>query len=285
MNALWRVQTRGGARLARGRVDRGPEELLAGGDLDALLSRGDVRLAEVLDDPAEGPVPDGARVLAPLQTQEVWASGVTYQRSRDARMSESDAPDFYDRVYQAERPELFFKATAERVRGPGEPIGIRADSAWDVPEPELAVVADAAGRIVAATIGDDVSSRSIEGENPLYLPQAKSYTGSCALGPCLVPVEGAGTVAALEISVEISRDGTRLYADSVSTRQMKRTPAELVDWLFRGLDFPLGVVLLTGTALVPGDDVSLQPGDIVTIRIEGLGVLTNVVERVGGRSR
>lgn len=283
MTALWNTEVDGERRLALGSVDEGPTRLLdPTQDLDTLLADGGPSLHDVVRDPGVGDVPPGARVLAPLGTQEVWASGVTYLRSRDARMAESDAPDFYDRVYEADRPELFFKATAERVRGPGEPIAVRPDSSWDVPEPELGVVANASGRIVAATIGNDVSSRSIEGENPLYLPQAKTYTGSCALGPCLIPVETESDLDDCAISIAITRDGRQLYGDEVSTSQMKRTPHELVDWLFRALDFPRGVVLMTGTALVPDDDVSLQPGDLVTIGIEGFGQLVNTVERIGG---
>jgi 2-dehydro-3-deoxy-D-arabinonate dehydratase len=283
MTALWRVEANGERRLALGAVDEGPARLLdPAHDLDALLAEGGPSLHDIMGEAGVGAVPDDARVLAPLGSQEVWASGVTYLRSRDARMAESDAPDFYDRVYDADRPELFFKATAERVRGPGDPIAVRADSTWDVPEPELGVVADASGRIVAATIGNDVSSRSIEGENPLYLPQAKTYTGSCALGPCLIPVTGESDLGDCAISIAITRDGRQLYGDEVSTSQMKRTPHELVAWLFRALDFPRGVVLMTGTALVPDDDVSLEPGDLVTIGIEGFGQLVNTVEQIGG---
>src|SRR3954447_16959200 len=198
--ALWRVQTAQGPRLARGPVDSGPVELVSG-SLDALLAAGS------LDVPAEGPVPAGSVVLAPVEGQEVWAAGVTYQASRSARNEESGGHDFYDLVYDAERPELFFKAAPGRVRGPGAPIGVRADSGWDVPEPELALVLSAAGEIVGYTIGNDVSSRSIEGENPLYLPQAKVYRGSCALGPCIVPVAEAPPADGMEISLTIAREG------------------------------------------------------------------------------
>src|SRR3954468_5892446 len=179
--ALWRVQTAEGDRLARGPVDGGPVELLEG-TLDGLLAAGS------LDAAVAGPVPAGSVVLAPVAGQEVWAAGVTYAVSRTARNEESGGHDFYDRVYDAERPELFFKAAPGRVRGPGGLIGVRRDSGGDVPEPELALVVSAAGKIVGYTIGNDVSSRSIEGENPLYLPQAKVYRGSCALGPAIVPV-------------------------------------------------------------------------------------------------
>lgn len=280
--ALWMVAADGRTRLAAGPVDVGPAELLPESiTLDGLLAAPAGAIEDALEGSDTAPVPTGAAIAAPVTTQEVWASGVTYLRSRDARMGESDDPDIYDRVYDAERPELFLKATGERVRGPGRPIGIRADSTWDVPEPELAVVANAAGELVAYTIGNDVSSRSIEGENPLYLPQAKTYSGSCALGPCLVPIGHAPGLAALEISVRISRAGKTVYTDSVAATQMKRRPAELVDWLFRALDFPRGAVLLTGTALVPGDEVTLLDGDTVTVAISGLGELTNTVETVG----
>ena len=281
MTGLWRVATDAGPRLAAGPVGEGPQRLLAPEMSLAEVLSGDRSVADVVVEAGGPAVPEGARVVAPIDAQEVWAAGVTYLRSRDARMEESDTPDFYSLVYAADRPELFFKSTAERVRGPGEPIGVRADSAWDVPEPELAVVADAAGRVVAYTIGNDVSSRSIEGENPLYLPQAKTYTGSCALGPCLVPVEEAGALSELRISVRIERGEDTLYDDSVSAAQLKRSPQELVDWLFRAMDFPRGVVLLTGTALVPDSDTTLRPGDHVRIAIAGLGELTNPVERVG----
>jgi 2-dehydro-3-deoxy-D-arabinonate dehydratase len=212
--------------------------------------------------------------------QPVWAAGVTLRRSRDARLEESSGLDAYDKVYLAERPELFLKALPGTARGPGQPIGVRADSDWDVPEPELAVVTDRRGRIVAYTIGNDVSSRSIEGENPLYLPQAKLYRASCALGPCLVPVGEAPEPASMEIALVIDRDGAELYRDSCSVADMKRTLPELVDWLGRGQELPLGAVLLTGTSIVPPPELSLRPGDQVTISITGLGELRNPVELI-----
>ena len=187
--AIWRLLVEGRPRLARGPAADGPAELLdAGATIDGVLGGDPGALAALLDAPAGDPVPDGAQLLAPVGTQPVWAAGVTFLRSRDARLEESRGLDAYDKVYLAERPELFLKALPGTARGPGQPIGVRADSDWDVPEPELALVADRRGQIVAYTIGNDVSSRSIEGENPLYLPQAKLYAGSCALGPCLVPV-------------------------------------------------------------------------------------------------
>jgi 2-dehydro-3-deoxy-D-arabinonate dehydratase len=278
--ALWQLAWPGRPRLARGPVT-GPVELLdPGAGLDEVLGGGPGALAELLAGPGAGPVPDGTPVLAPAGAQPVWAAGVTFRRSRDARLEESRGLDVYDRVYLAERPELFLKALPGTARGTGQPIGVRADSDWDVPEPELAVVADRRGRIVAYTIADDVSSRSIEGENPLYLPQAKLYRGSCALGPCLVPVAEAPDPAAMEIALRIERDGAELFADACAVADMKRTLPELVDWLWRGQDLPLGAVLCTGTSIVPPPELSLRPGDQVTISITGLGQLTNPVELV-----
>jgi 2-dehydro-3-deoxy-D-arabinonate dehydratase len=280
-SALWKVGSEEGPRLARGPVDAGPEELLPPHcSLDRLLAQAGTALAAALEGPADGPVPEGSRVLAPLGTQEIWAAGVTYERSRAARQAESQTPDHYDRVYDAERPELFFKAASWRVRGPGEPIAVRGDSTWDVPEPELAVVADAAGRVVAFTLGNDVSSRSIEGENPLYLPQAKVYTGSCAVGPCLVPIEDAPPLHDMVITLEVRRDADCVVRQQVNVADLRRSPDELVAWLFRALDFPVGAVLLTGTATVPDPEFSLQPGDEVRIAIAGIGELRNPTELV-----
>ena len=279
--ALWRVEVDGDVRLARGSVESGPSELLASRDgVDALLTLGGSSIADVLGGPGDGAVPADARILVPLQSQEVWAAGVTYERSRSARKEESGGGDWYDHVYTADRPELFFKAPAGRVRASGERIGIRADSGWDVPEPELVLIADSAARIVAYAVGNDVSSRSIEGENPLYLPQAKLYRGSCALGPALVPVEHAPPYAELTIRLVIERGGAELFADSVPLTAMRRRPQELVDWLFRALDFPLGAALLTGTSIVPPPELTLAADDVVTIDIDGIGRLRNSVEVV-----
>jgi 2-dehydro-3-deoxy-D-arabinonate dehydratase len=280
--ALWRVEVEGRPRLARGpaAAPRPTELLDAAATIDGLLGGDPDALPALLAGPAAGPVPEDARPLAPLGRQPVWAAGVTFQRSRDARLEESAGLDAYDKVYLAERPELFLKALPGTARGPGEPIGVRADSSWDVPEPELAVVADRHGRIVAYSIGNDVSSRSIEGENPLYLPQAKIYRGSCALGPCLVPVAEAPPPADMEIALEIRRDGGELYRDACSVGDMKRTLPELVDWLWRGQDLPLGAVLLAGTSIVPPPELTLRPGDQVAIAISGLGELRNPVEQV-----
>jgi 2-dehydro-3-deoxy-D-arabinonate dehydratase len=279
--ALWQVLVDGRRRLARGPASDGPDELLEdGASIDGVLGGDPGALEALLAAPAGGQVPDGARLLAPAGGQPVWAAGVTFLRSRDARLEESRGLDAYDKVYQAERPELFLKALPGTARGPGQPIGVRADSDWDVPEPELAVVADRRGRVVGYTIGDDVSSRSIEGENPLYLPQAKLYRGSCGLGPCLVPVAEAPEPQDMEIALAIERDGAELFSDRCSVADMKRGLGELVDWLWRGQDLPLGAVLLTGTSIVPPPELSLRPGDRVRISITGLGELTNPVELV-----
>jgi 2-dehydro-3-deoxy-D-arabinonate dehydratase len=284
--ALWRIRTAEGERLAAGPVARGPTELLAPGTtLDGLLAGPAGALGEALDAAGGGPVQAGSTVLAPVGGQEVWAAGVTFQRSRSARNEESGGHDHYDRVYEAARPELFLKAAPGRSRGPDARIGIRADSRWDVPEPELALVANAAGEVVAYTIGDDVSSRSIEGDNPLYLPQAKVYLGSCALGPCLVPVAEAPPFAELEIRLAIARDGEVIFSDRCALSDMRRRPEELVDWLFRAQEFPVGVVLLTGTSIVPPPELTLQAGDQVTIAVDGLGELVDTVEVVPAGSR
>jgi 2-dehydro-3-deoxy-D-arabinonate dehydratase len=279
--ALWRLLVDGQVRLARGPASDGPAELLdTGAGVDDALGGDPGAFAALLEAPAAGPVPAGARPLAPVGGQPVWAAGVTFRRSRDARLEESGGLDAYDKVYLAERPELFLKALPGTARGPDQAVGVRADSDWDVPEPELAVVADRRGEIVAYTIGDDVSSRSIEGENPLYLPQAKLYSGSCGLGPCLVPVAEAPDPADMEIALVIARGGAELFADRCAVADMKRTPPELVDWLWRGQDLPVGAVLLCGTSIVPPPELTLRPGDQVTVAITGLGRLTNPVERV-----
>jgi len=280
--ALWQLLARGERRLARGPASAGPQELLAASlTIDALLSGPPGALATALRGPAAGPVPAGARIVAPIGGQEVWAAGVTYTRSLDARVLETGTPDPYERVYRAERPELFFKATPGRVRGPGEPVGIRGDSGWDVPEPELAVVADRNGHIAGYLNGNDMSSRSIEGENPLYLPQAKIYTGSCAIGPCLATPDEVPALRSLLISLRVVRDGAEVISDTVKVADLHRRPDDLVGWLFRALDFPVGAVLLTGTAIVPPPDFTLRAGDEVIIATTGLGELRNAVEVIG----
>jgi 2-dehydro-3-deoxy-D-arabinonate dehydratase len=220
-----------------------------------------------------------ASLRAPIGTQEVWAAGVTYFRSRTARMEEAKAGgggDFYDRVYNAPRPELFFKATARRVVGPWQPVGIRSDSRWSVPEPELALAINARGRIIGYTIGNDMSARDIEGENPLYLPQAKVYTESCALGPCLVL---SSDILSPDTAIElrIRRVESVVFAGSTTLASLKRGVQELADYLFRDNVFPSGCMLLTGTGVVPPDDFTLQSGDVITITIPPIGTLENTV--------
>jgi len=219
------------------------------------------------------------QIFAPIGSQEVWAAGVTYFRSRTARMEESEKAgggSFYDRVYDAERPELFFKSTAWRVVGNHGTVRIRRDSAWDVPEPELTLFATSSGTLVGYTIGNDMSSRSIEGENPLYLPQAKSYTGSTALGPCLyIPAEPLPADTTIDLS--IVRGGEEVFNGEITLSQMKRNPQELLGFLFKELSFPQGCYLMTGTGIIPPSDFTLQKEDIVHISIEPIGTLTNVV--------
>jgi 2-dehydro-3-deoxy-D-arabinonate dehydratase len=226
-------------------------------------------------------VPAEHAVLAPVDDQDVWAAGVTYRRSRDARLAESGQLDAYDKVYAAERPELFWKAGPHEARGPGASVGIRADSGWDVPEPELAVVVDASGRIVAACIGNDMSSRSIEGENPLYLPQAKTYRHALGLGPALVSWDALPDLLAGTVTLTVRRAGEVVVDDTVGLSELRRRPDDLVAWLMRARDFPRGVVLLTGTGVVPDPEFTLAGGDEITIAIAGLGELVNVVEEVG----
>jgi len=221
---------------------------------------------------------DPATALAPVVSQEVWAAGVTYYLSRSARMEESKGAgggDFYDRVYAAERPELFFKATGRRVVGPRAAVRIRSDARWSVPEPELTLLVNPSGVIVGCTIGNDMSSRDIEGENPLYLPQAKVYDGSCALGPCvLLSAEPPSQTA---IHLEIVRQSTTVFAGSTTLAELKRNPKDLVKFLFCDNSFPQGVFLMTGTGIVPGDAFTLASGDIIRIAIDGIGTLENYV--------
>ncbi len=216
----------------------------------------------------------------PLDTQEVWACGVTYLRSRDARMEESTEQSVYDRVYSAERPEIFFKATPDRTVGPGQRVAIRADSTWDVPEPELTLVVNAGGEIVGYTIGNDMSSRSIEGENPLYLPQAKVYTDCCALGPSVALVDEIPDAHNLAIRLTIERGGQQVFSGESNTNQIGRPFEELVAYLRRGNLFPTGAFVCTGTGIVPPSEFTLQDGDFVTITIDGIGTLGNPVYRL-----
>lgn len=215
----------------------------------------------------------------PIGSQEVWAAGVTYLRSRTARMEESKAAgggDFYERVYAADRPELFFKATARRVVGPGAHVSVRGDSRWSVPEPELALVVDRDGRIVGYTIGNDMSARDIEGENPLYLPQAKVYRESCALGPCVL-VSREPLPVDTSITLLVTRNGAEVCGGQTTLRSLKRGLDELVGFLYRDNDFPDGCVLLTGTGVVPPDAFTLESGDVIAITVPPIGTLRNVV--------
>jgi 2-dehydro-3-deoxy-D-arabinonate dehydratase len=221
---------------------------------------------------------DPVRLLPPVDERtEVWASGVTYVRSREARREESSVADVYSLVYEADRPELFFKGPAWRTSGDGEPIGIRPDSAVDVPEPELAIVVNAAGETVGVTICDDVSSRSIEGENPLYLPQAKVYAGSCALGPGIRPIWELADVGDLAIDVRVRRGDAVAWQGQISTRLLHRSLDDLVVYLRRSTHFPDGAVLSTGTGLVPELTFTLAEGDVVEVEIAGIGTLRNPV--------
>lgn len=258
-----------GGRWRRVEFDRW-DDLFAAADPVRWLA---ARLAEPIDPPPE------SAWRAPLESQEVWAAGVTYYRSRTARIEESATAgggDFYDRVYEAARPELFFKATAHRTAGPGGTIRIRRDSRWNVPEPELTLCVSAAGRIFGYTIGNDLSSRDIEGENPLYLPQAKVYDGCCALGPCLW-IGDAPLPETTSIALRVRRGGTVAFAGETDLGQMKRRPEELVAYLFCEDRFPRGCLLLTGTGIVPPPEFSLERGDVVEIEIPPIGILTNVV--------
>lgn len=220
-------------------------------------------------------------LLAPMGNQEVWAAGVTYYRSRTARMEESQdagGADFYDKVYVADRPELFFKATSSRVSNPGETVNIRKDSTWDVPEPELTLLISPSGKVQGFTVGNDMSSRSIEGENPLYLPQAKVYQGCAAIGPCIL-IQEEMLPDSIKISLEILRNGKSEAEGETTLAQMKRKPQELADWLFRSSTFPIGCLMMTGTGIVP-DNFSLEKGDVVKITIEGIGTLENKVGKI-----
>jgi len=220
------------------------------------------------------------RMLAPLDRQEVWAAGVTYKRSQVARMEESETgASHYDRVYSAARPELFFKAMPRRVSGQGQPVRIRRDTKWSVPEPELALVIAPHGKLVGFTVGNDMSARDIEGENPLYLPQAKVYNECCALGPCILIPEEPIDREKMEITLVIHRKGTEMFRGKTNLDQMKRSFEDLIDWLFKDNSFPDGVILLTGTGVVPPNEFTLEAGDVVSINITGIGTLTNPVVR------
>jgi 2-dehydro-3-deoxy-D-arabinonate dehydratase len=264
------------------------------GRLHDLTAAGITLLEQVLEAPAplaeltrlaQSRLPEvelpNVTLCAPVDRQEVWAAGVTYSRSKQARMEESDfSASAYDKVYEAERPELFFKSQPQKVSGPGEPVGIRRDSRWSVPEPELALVLNSRGQLVGYTVGNDVSSRDIEGENLLYLPQAKIYTQSCALGPWIAV--GAPEITAREwtIRLRIQRGGSEVFGGETSVNQIKRGFEQLAEFLFRSQAFPQGAILLTGTGIVPPDSFTLEANDIVRIEITGIGVLENTVAKV-----
>jgi len=270
----------------------GPRWALDGGflpssfTLDVLMQLPKSAIDAFLRALPKGAPAGGAPLLAPVEpTQEVWAAGVTYLRSRDAREEESAVKDVYTRVYEAKRPELFFKANGWRVAGHDAPIRVRDDSAWNVPEPELALVINSAGEIIGHTICNDVSSRDIEGDNPLYLPQAKVYNGSCAVGPGL-HIGDTDKLKDLTIALEITRGGRTAFTGETRTSQIKRSLEELADYLYLELDFPKGAFLSTGTGIVPGQDFSLTHGDVVAITIGGADDVTTMTleNEVAGRS-
>jgi len=257
---------------------------IASGSWDALINRSGLyaklqkEIAVLKPDPQAGTWIE-SDLLPPIETQEVWAAGVTYFRSKEARMDESKdsgGATFYDKVYEADRPELFFKSMPHRVVGAGGTVHIRKDSSWNVPEPELTLYICSTGTIEGYTVGNDMSSRSIEGENMLYLPQAKTYERSASMGPCLyVPPQPIPSDTT--ISMEILRNGKVMYQDKVQINKMKRSHTELADWLFSETDFPHGCFLMTGTCLVPGNDFTLAVHDVVNIHIDGIGTLTNFI--------
>jgi len=254
---------------------RGPNGVEQGAVEDGRVVIGDTQVVAL--DPESLQLPDPYELLTPLAAPEIWCAGVTYERSRDARVGESAVKDVYTMVYDAPRPELFMKdAGMRRTVGPGLPIGIRDDSTWNVPEPEIGVVIGKYGRIAGLTIGNDVSSRDIEGANPLYLPQAKIYAGACALGPAVLEPDDWSQPFVIELRI-LSADGRELYTGETSTDQMRRSFEELVTWLVRENPVPPGSVLLTGTGLVPPAEFTLEPGHLVEIRVPGIGLLRNPV--------
>ena len=253
------------------------------GSLTDLLDADDPAAAVRAARAAAGPGTPLAEValLPPVDRQEVWAAGVTYLRSKTARMEESDfSATAYDRVYDAERPEIFFKSLGEKAVGPGDTVGIRGDSRWNVPEPELALVMNSRGTLVGCTIGNDMSSRDIEGANLLYLPQAKVYDRSCALGPWIVLATDESAIRRWTISVAIARGGSDVFSGETGVDKIKRSFQDLIGHLWRSQSFPRGAVLLTGTGVVPDESFTLQAGDRVTIGISGIGTLANTVEVV-----
>jgi len=277
--------------MPRGSRDARVGAVVAGDRVIDLTAAGVESLAELLDaaDPvaavrvarAAGVPLTDVSFLPPVERQEVWAAGVTYLRSKTARMEESDfSATAYDRVYEAERPEIFFKALGEKAVGSGDTVGIRGDSRWNVPEPELALVMNSRGGLVGCTIGNDMSSRDIEGANLLYLPQAKVYDRSCALGPWIVLATDEAAIRRWTISVAIARGGSDVFRGETGVDQIKRSFTDLISHLWRSQSFPHGAVLLTGTGVVPDESFTLQPGDRVTIGISGIGTLENTVQVV-----
>jgi 2-dehydro-3-deoxy-D-arabinonate dehydratase len=258
--------------------------LLPDSDWDTLVNDDRLYAALLAAAQASVPTPEARRLIEtdvrpPLQSQEIWACGVTYFRSKVGRQEESKntgGSEFYARVYEADRPEIFFKASARRTVGPGEKVRIRRDSTWDVPEPELTLAVTASGKIVGYTIGNDMSSRSIEGENPLYLPQAKTYDGCAAVGPCLYVTEEPLPPDTL-IRMEIRRGGEIVFGGDVAIDQIKRKLTDLVSWLYRECTFPHGCLVMTGTGIVPGNDFTLQKDDDIRITIDPIGTLVNTV--------
>ena len=269
MRRFVRVRSNGSGRV--GRLDSETIQILDHDDpLRALAGVGAVTAEVALDD---------AELLAPIEAPEIWCAGVTYERSRDARLDEAqtDARDVYALVYDADRPELFLKdAAMRRTVGPGGEIRTRSDSRWMVPEPELGLVLGEGGEPVAVTIGNDVSSRDIEGENPLYIPQAKIFAGACAIGPALAVPDDWKAPFAIRLRI-VGADGSEIFSGQTFTTRMKRSPGELAEWVVRDNPLPPGSILLTGTGLVPPDDYTLEPGHTVEIEIDGIGVLRNTV--------
>lgn len=252
------------------------------GSLRELLSDADLvqKLPDLIASATDAIPLSATKFLAPIDDQEVWAAGVTYKRSQHARMQESEqAASFYDKVYTAERPELFFKATAHRVSGHEQPIRVRCDTHWCVPEPEITLVLAPDLRLVGFTIGNDVSARDIEGENPLYLPQAKVYDQSAALGPVITLTHDMPPANQTTIELTIERNQQQAYRGQTTVSEMNRTFSDLISWLGRDNSFPTGAFLMTGTGIVPPDDFTLEPGDVVSIRIDGIGTLVNPVIR------
>jgi 2-dehydro-3-deoxy-D-arabinonate dehydratase len=279
------VNARSELRIGLWESDRAVLDLTAEGidrmsallEFDALMPQLDVLAKQNLPRYA----PTDVRLVTPVERQEIWAAGVTYLRSKKARMEESDfSASAYDRVYEAARPELFFKALPEKVVSPGEAVGIRRDARWSVPEPELALVLNSRGKVVGYTIGNDMSARDIEGENLLYLPQAKVYDRSCAVGPCVRVGADEAEARAWTIRLRIERGGQSVFAGETSVGQIKRSFEELAGYLFQSQTFPHGAVLFTGTGIVPPDDFTLRAEDKISIAISGIGTLENSVIEV-----